>query len=113
MTRPTIIAGKPSFVHEDNPYMREPATGLAPMPLDGRDLTEVQVREIIGSRSERLAFDDRHAHGYDVDAVLAASTEFRRCVGGVPGQVMSRGEAQHIVRALIATGAPGDKGPSS
>lgn len=83
---------------------RDPATGLAPAPLDGVSWDAYGVQDTIGTPDQCLAFD--LAHGYDIDAVLAASAEFRRSVpGGAPFAWMSRGEAQHIVRALMATDA--------
>lgn len=77
---------------------RDPATGLAPGPAFPRQrlLDHAAVCEVIGSDTER----ERLADGYDVDAVLAASAEFRRTVGGLSWKWMTRGEALHIVRAL-------------
>lgn len=58
-----------------------------------------EIREVIGSDEERLRFDRERRR--EVDAVLAASCEFRHHVL-VPATCMSRGEAQHILRALDA-----------
>jgi hypothetical protein len=79
---------------------RDPATGLAPAPLDGLCWDRFAVQEIIGTDDERRELCS--VHGIEIDAVLAASAEFRRAVGGVPSRWMSRGEALHIARALAA-----------
>ena len=79
---------------------RDPATGLAPAPLDGVCWDRFAQQDMIGTHQERQALSA--AHGYEVDAVLAASAEFRRALGGVPPRWMSRGEALHIARALAA-----------
>lgn len=79
---------------------RDPATGLAPAPLDGISWDRWAQQQSIGTLAERRALDE--VHGYEIDTVLAASAEFRRSVGGVPPRWMSRGEALHIARAIAA-----------
>lgn len=77
---------------------REPQTGLAPPPWDTRGLSRRELDERLGTLDERRAVD-----GYDVDAVLAASAEFRRTMPGAGAfKTMCRGEAIHIVQALRA-----------
>ena len=88
-----------------SPAVRDPATGLTPREIDGTCWDTRAKAEIIGTLDDRRAFDQPATQGYDIDAVLAASAEFRRAVGGVPSKWMSRGEAQHIVRAILAVRA--------
>lgn len=85
---------------------RDPATGLVPAPLDGLSWNRFAVQDAIGTEPERQHLSE--AHGYEIDAVLAASAEFRRAVGGAPFRWMSRGEALHIARALAAV-APSER----
>jgi hypothetical protein len=77
-------------------------SGLAPTPLFPSEPSRGVVDGMIGTREEREQLC--HAHGYEIDAVLAASAEFRRAVGGAPFRWMTRGEALHIARALVAVG---------
>lgn len=88
------------------PEVRDPATGLKPRELPGVMWDKAAIRDHLGGTdNERRALCV--AHGYDIDAVLAASAEFRAALGGVPPRYMSRGEALHIARALAAV-RPGE-----
>lgn len=79
--------------------------GLSPQPY-GREPSQRERLDILGTLDLRQALGA--AHGYDVDAVLAASAEFRRVVIPPSPAWMSRGEALHIVRALVATQPEGE-----
>ncbi len=60
--------------------------------------SRMEIEAIIGGPRERKVYDE--AHGYEIDAIITASREFRATVA--PTQAMSRGEAQHIARYLAA-----------
>lgn len=80
------------------------ASGLhaPPWPRGGPDRRATDAA--LGTLGERQNF----GHGYDVDVVVGASYEFRRTVCA-HSTVVGRGEAQHILRALLAAGwAPPD-----
>lgn len=82
----------------------DPASGLAPNPFPRQHPTREQFEDAIGTPEQRIEF--AVAHGYEVDAVLAASNEFRRLVPGAGAfRWMTRGEAIHIARALGAVRA--------
>ncbi len=88
---------RPTLPRSRSSDRRDPVAGLAPSPY-GPDLDRPdEVAAVIGTREERLAAD-----GYDVDAVLAASQEFRSKIGRGGFPWMCRGEALHIAQALRA-----------
>lgn len=76
---------------------------LSSRPSGSRSiLSRDEVQDVIGTDDERRDAEIAcRADGYDVDAVLSASAEFRTAVIPPYGR-MSRGEALHIVRALRA-----------
>lgn len=88
-------------LHYSYGMSRDSQSGLAPARFPVSLPSRREVDETLGTTEEIIGFD--RAHGYDVDAVLAASAEFRRTVPGAGAfPFMSRGEATHIAQALRA-----------